>query len=97
MPYSEEDIPFLLEYYDPLNCRTWPFYAIEMPLTEEGNGPATVGEDASKITYEVWDHFCNSYGSHDYLPDAINQALLLTHTLLELKGKEEENEQSLSR
>lgn len=46
-------------------------------------GPATIGKDAAEITYEVWDHFYNSYGSHKYLPDAINQAMALTKELLD--------------
>ena len=83
MSYHKDDIPIILKHYDPVNCRTWPFYAIEMPITKDGNGPATIGEDADKITYEVWDRFCYSYGSHEYLSDAINQALQLTKDLLD--------------
>lgn len=83
MSYHVDDISNVVKHYDPLNVRTWPFFPIEMPITAEGEGPATIGDDASKITYEVWDHFCNSYGSHDYLPDAINQALTLTQELLD--------------
>lgn len=82
MGYHRDDIPSILKYYDPMDCRTWPFYAIEMPSAKDGNGPATIGVDADKITYEVWDRFCNSYGNHEYLPDAINQALNLTKELL---------------
>ena len=82
MNYSKEDSAIITDYYDPLNIRTWPFYPIEMPLTGDGKGPATVGIDAAEITYEVWDAFCNSYGSHKYLPDAINQAMALTKELL---------------
>lgn len=81
MSYHSEDIPLILKHYDALNCRTWPFYVIEMPLTAEGQGPASIKE-ADSVTYEVWDHFCNSHGSHKYLPDAINQALQLTLELL---------------
>ena len=82
MTYVPEDVPTILKYYDPLNVRTWPFYPIEMPLTEDKMGPATIGKDAAVITYEVWDHFCNAHGSYNYLPDAINQALILTQELL---------------
>lgn len=57
------------------DCRTWFFKPIEMPLTKDGNGPATVGEDAAKIVYEVWDIFCHSYATFDYLPDAINYSI----------------------
>lgn len=82
MSYSAEDVPLILNRYDPLNCRTWPFYPIQMPVTKDGKGPATIGEDAAELTYEVWDIFYNSYGSHEYLPDAINQAMQLTKELL---------------
>jgi hypothetical protein len=34
-----------------------PYYVVEMPLTESGNGPATIGFDAAKMTYEVWDAY----------------------------------------
>ena len=78
---SFEDTHIISSHYDPLDARTWPYYPIEMPLNTEGQGPASIAE-AHSITYEVWDHFCNSYGSHKYLPDAINQALQLTQALL---------------
>ena len=83
MSYHKDDIPLIRKQYDPLNCRSWPFFVIEMPLTKDGDGPATVGEDADKITYEVWDHLCNTYSSHVYLPSAINEALRLTKELFE--------------
>lgn len=82
MSYHIDDIPIILKHYNPLDVRTWPFFAIEMPLTEDKTGPASIGKDAAEMTYEVWDQFCNSYGSHKYLPDAINQALQLTQELL---------------
>ena len=64
------------------DVRKWFYYPIEMPVTAEGMGPATVGVDASKITYEVWDVLLNSHGSFDNLPDAINEAIRLnTRTL----------------
>ena len=34
-----------------------PYYVVEMPLTESGNGPATIGFDAAKMTYVVWDAY----------------------------------------
>ncbi|CAB4138954.1 hypothetical protein UFOVP346_9 [uncultured Caudovirales phage] len=36
------------------DVRKWFHYPIEMPVTADGQGPATVGQDAAKITYEVW-------------------------------------------
>ena len=64
------------------NCRQWPFYPIEMPLTASGNGPATVGFDAEKITYEVWDQVYNTHACFDNLPDAINEAMRLSFSAI---------------
>lgn len=61
----------------PSDVRQWFYYPIEMPLTEDGQGPATVGKDAARITYEVWDVLLNTHGSFDNLPDAINEAMRL--------------------
>lgn len=60
------------------DVRTWPFYPIEIPLTSEGMGPATIGKDADKIVYEVWDRFHMTISVHDNLPDAINRAFELS-------------------
>ena len=57
------------------DCREWMFYPVEMPLSADGQGPATVGVDAVSISYEVWDRLLNSYSSHGNLPDAINDAM----------------------
>lgn len=78
--YHADDILIIRKLYDPLNCRSWPFYPIIMPL-KEGNGPATDAE-CDEITFEVWDHFCTSYGSYKFLSDAINEAMKLTKELL---------------
>ena len=61
----------------PSDIRRAFYYPIEMPVTADDHGPATVGVDAVKITYEVWDRLLNSHGSYDNLPDAINQAIAL--------------------
>ncbi len=61
----------------PKSMRDWYFFPIEMPVTALGHGPATVGDDAVKVTYEVWDRVLNTHGSHDFLVDAIDQALAL--------------------
>lgn len=69
-----------IEAVDPVtfcDVRKWEFYPIEMPVTSDSRGPATVGKDAVRIEYEVWDRTYTSYGSHDNLPDAINQAMFL--------------------
>ena len=62
----------------PANVREWLYYPIEMPMTADGKGPATVGKDAVKISYEVWDRLYNPHASFDNLPDAINEAMRLT-------------------
>jgi hypothetical protein len=59
------------------DVRKWFYYPIEMPITSDGQGPATVGVDAAAITYEVWDRLFNTHGSFDNLPDAINEAMRL--------------------
>lgn len=57
--------------------RKWFYYPIVMPLNKDGYGPATIGKDAVKIVFEVWDQACTSYGSFDFLPDAIDKAIEL--------------------
>ena len=59
------------------DCRLWYYFPIEMPVTADGNGPAEVGKDAARMTYEVWDMTLTSHGSFDFLPDAINHAMKL--------------------
>lgn len=59
---------------DP-NMRQWMYYPIMIPVTVDGDGPAIVGQDAARITFEVWDQACTSYSSHEFLADAINEAI----------------------
>ena len=80
MIYHKDDLLAILKYYEPTNVRTWPYYPITMPL-KQGQGPAS-DEECDEITWEVWDHFCNSHSSHDNLPDAINEAMRLTKEFL---------------
>lgn len=49
------------------------YYPIVMPLDSEGRGPCS-DDEIDKLTWEVWDQLCMSFGSHDYLVDAIAQA-----------------------
>jgi hypothetical protein len=52
--------------------RALPFYVVEMPLTASGNGPATIGFDAAKIQYAVWDAAdMTTKSRHELLSDAI--------------------------
>lgn len=59
------------------NVREWMFFPIMMPLNADGDGPATIGEDATQITFEVWDQALETHASFDNLPDAINEAMRL--------------------
>lgn len=82
--YEEDSITFFNKgYYVECDPRTWPFFAIVMP-TRDGRGP-TSDEECDKIGWEVWDHFYNSYGSFDYLCDAIKLAMEMNKKLLEFK------------
>jgi hypothetical protein len=57
---------------DMVEKREWPCYPIEMPLTYEGKGPATLGVDATDMSYEVWDAVSlRALSEHEKLPDAI--------------------------
>lgn len=69
------------------DVRRWYFYPIEMPLTEDGQGPATVGIDAARLSYEVWDVCLNKHASFDNLPDAINEAIRLNAALAAMEGR----------
>ena len=71
MTYSPETVLV------PKKSREWLYFPIVMPLTADGKGPANVGEDAAKLTWEVWDLLCETYGSFDCLPDAIDLAIRL--------------------
>jgi hypothetical protein len=81
MSYDKRDVEVIQTLYNSLDIRTWPYYPIIMPL-KEGKGPATDIE-CDEITFEVWDHFCNSFGSYKYLSDAINEAMRLTKEFLD--------------
>jgi hypothetical protein len=63
------------------DVRQWFHYPIEMPLSADGQGPATIGADAASITYEVWDVLLNTHASFDNLHDAINEAMRLNAAL----------------
>jgi len=63
------------------DCRQWWYYVVPMPLTADDQGPATVGVDAAKMHYEVWDQDFVTHGSFDFLPDAINYAMALNYEL----------------
>lgn len=57
---------------DAVSRRGLPFYIVDMALTENGDGPATIGIDAVSIQYEVWDAATfNTVSKHTFLSDAI--------------------------
>ena len=56
------------------DVRRWDFYPIVMPLTKDGNGPASAGE-INRLTWEVWDRCHQSHASYDNLSDAINDCM----------------------
>lgn len=61
---------------DVVEQRAWTHYPIEMPITVDGLGPATIGKDAHCMTYEVWEaNTLRGISSHDKLPDAIEDWL----------------------
>jgi len=78
--YHPSHIKSLKDFYRESDPTTWPFYTIVMPLTAEGYGPADLNE-CHELTWEVWDRFCNSYGSFKYLPEAIGHAIDLNKEL----------------
>lgn len=79
--YVLEDIVLLKRQYNPTDVRTWPYFPIVMPL-KYGAGPVS-DSDCDEITWEVWDRYCDSVGSHKHLIDAINHALRLNAKLME--------------
>lgn len=79
--YVAEEIESLKKQYNLLDVRTWPYYPIVMPL-KDGRGPVKYKE-CDKVTWEVWDRFCDSVASYNYLPEAINHAMRLNKYIME--------------
>jgi hypothetical protein len=73
------DVDTVLKYYKPNVMSTWPFFPIVVPL-KGGDGPAT-DEECDEITWEVWDHYCESYGSFKYLHEAVDLAMTMNEDL----------------
>ena len=71
----------ILKHYKEDDCRTWFYFPVPMPVNSCGHGPASI-EEATSMTYEVWDMWYNAYASFEYLPDAINMAMKLNNRLL---------------
>lgn len=60
----------------------WFYYPIVMPLSADGNGPASVEKgEARKLTWEVWDQEFTTHGSFEILSDAIDKAMELNAKL----------------
>jgi hypothetical protein len=65
----------------PVNARERMYYPIIMPLNADGYGPASEERgEIRKITWQVWDQFCDTFGDFDCLPDAIMEAERLNRT-----------------
>lgn len=59
----------------PEDVRARWYFPIIMPLDASGQGPASVENgEARKITWEVWDQVCDTFGSFDCMSDAIQKA-----------------------
>lgn len=56
------------------------YHVVDMPLDQEGNGPADIN-DAVRMTYEIWDDTYFTYGSFDKLSDAIYQCNRMNNTM----------------
>lgn len=54
-----------------------------MPVTTTGAGPATIGDDAVGLRFEVWDRELNTLADFEFLPDAINHAMIAASEELE--------------
>jgi len=65
----------------PMDVRKWSHYPIVMPLNADGEGPASEATgEVRKITWEVWSQdLTETHGPFDNLPDAINEAMRLSH------------------
>lgn len=56
----------------PQNVRERMYYVIVMPTTLDGQqGPVNTEEEPCKLSWEVWDQTCSSFGNFDFLADAI--------------------------
>lgn len=60
----------------PVDTREWPLFVVPMPLNKNGSGPATIGDDAVTIQYEVWDRTYKVVSTHDNISDAVETCLL---------------------
>lgn len=72
--YTTEEIKTIRRNFIDTDPRTWPYSVIVMPVDAGGRGPCPMFH-CDKLTWEVWDYFFNSYGSFDYLADAIKFAM----------------------
>lgn len=78
--YDDVSIEILRKSYVANDPTTWPFYPIVMPMTKDGQGPAT-GADIHTIYFEVWDKFCNAYVVGASQPAAIKAAMMMNEEL----------------
>ena len=62
-----------MEFDWKTNVRHRMYFPIIMPINADGQGPVEIDE-ATEITFEVWDQVYCSHGSHKFLLDAVQQA-----------------------
>lgn len=58
----------------PSDPRKWWYYPIEMPVNEQGHGPINI-KSATQLRFEVWDRVFITQTTHEFLPDAIQEAI----------------------
>lgn len=81
-PEYENAVTLIRSLYIETEPTTWPYFVIEMPLDENGNGPCELNK-CTEIKYEVWDRVCNTVGDgYKSLAEAIKSAMVLNHDLL---------------
>lgn len=66
------------------DCRKRWYFVISVPYNADGQGPVSYSE-CNVVRYEVWDQCCDTFGSFDYLPDAINYCEDLNEVYSEAK------------
>jgi hypothetical protein len=66
----------------PLNMAQWPFYPVDVPLNQDGEGPVSIRE-AVKISYQVWDAVTFlEVATFDTPREALESAMKLTRVAL---------------
>lgn len=51
-----------------------PFFVVDMPIDQYGNGPAQIGFNAVKVVWEVWDSELQTVSVHNTEQEALQSA-----------------------